>query len=132
MSTRRTTYHSLTSGSKRALVACASRRASGRRSQCLDRAWCATCSSGCTGAHGRSGRQSGVHLSQRSRRRNGMEKLLRNVLVYVTRDEAGAELPEWTIWVAVLAVVGTALVTPVTTGLTTAFTTVLGSIPGVS
>ncbi len=61
-----------------------------------------------------------------------MEKLLRNVLAYVTRDEAGAELPEWTIWVAVLAVVGTALVAPVTLGLTTAFTTVLGSIPGVS
>jgi Flp pilus assembly pilin Flp len=61
-----------------------------------------------------------------------MEKLLRNVLVYVARDEAGAELPEWTIWVAVLAVVGTALVAPVTTGLVTAFTTVLASIPGVS
>jgi len=61
-----------------------------------------------------------------------MEKLLRNVLAYVVRDEAGAELPEWTIWVAVLAVVGAALVTPVKDGLVTAFTTVLGSIPGVS
>lgn len=61
-----------------------------------------------------------------------MEKLIRNVLVFVAQDEAGAELPEWTIWVAVLAVVGTALVLPVTTGLTTAFTTVLGAIPGVS
>jgi Flp pilus assembly pilin Flp len=61
-----------------------------------------------------------------------MEKLLRNVLVYVARDEAGAELPEWTIWVAVLAGVGVALVTPVTTGIVTAFTTVLASIPGVS
>lgn len=61
-----------------------------------------------------------------------MEKLLRNVLVYVACDEAGAELPEWTIWVAVLAVVGTALVLPVTTGLTTAFTSVLATIPGVS
>jgi len=50
----------------------------------------------------------------------------------VVRDEAGAELPEWTIWVAVLAVVGAALVTPVKDGLVTAFTTVLGSIPGVS
>ena len=62
----------------------------------------------------------------------GMKKLLRNALTYVARDEAGAELPEWTIWVAVLAVVGTALVTPVTTGLTTAFTTILGRLPGVS
>ena len=61
-----------------------------------------------------------------------MEKLLRTVLVYVARDEAGAELPEWTIWVAVLAGVGVALVTPVTTGIVTAFTTVLASIPGVS
>ena len=61
-----------------------------------------------------------------------MKNLLRNVLVYVARDEAGAELPEWTIWVAVLATVGVALVTPVTTGLVTAFTTVLASIPGVS
>jgi Flp pilus assembly pilin Flp len=61
-----------------------------------------------------------------------MKKLLRNVLAYVVRDEAGAELPEWTIWVAVLAVVGTALVAPVTTGLTAAFTAVLASIPGVS
>lgn len=61
-----------------------------------------------------------------------MKNLLRNVLVYVARDEAGAELPEWTIWVAVLATVGVALVTPVTTGIVTAFTTVLASIPGVS
>jgi hypothetical protein len=61
-----------------------------------------------------------------------MEKLLRNVLVYVARDEAGAELPEWTIWVAVLAVVGAALVLPVTNGLVLAFTTVLASLPGVS
>ena len=73
-----------------------------------------------------------IYFIPKWRRRNGMEKLLRNLMVYVARDEAGAELPEWTIWVAVLAVVGTALVTPVTTGLTTAFTTVLGSIPGVS
>jgi Flp pilus assembly pilin Flp len=52
--------------------------------------------------------------------------------VYVARDEAGAELPEWTIWVAVLALVGTALVTPVKDGLVKAFTDVLASIPGVS
>jgi Flp pilus assembly pilin Flp len=61
-----------------------------------------------------------------------MENLLRNALVYVARDEAGAELPEWTIWVAVLALVGTALVTPVKDGLVKAFTDVLASIPGVS
>lgn len=61
-----------------------------------------------------------------------MEQLLRNVLTYVVRDEAGAEMPEWTIWVAVLATVGALLVTPVQTGLTTAFNTVLSSLPGVS
>ena len=61
-----------------------------------------------------------------------MKNLLRNAVVYVARDEAGAELPEWTIWVAVLALVGVALVTPVTNALVLAFTTVLGSIPGVS
>jgi Flp pilus assembly pilin Flp len=65
-------------------------------------------------------------------RRNGMKNLLRNVLAYGARDEAGAELPEWTIWVAVLALVGTALVTPVTNGLVTAFNTVLAKLPGVS
>jgi hypothetical protein len=61
-----------------------------------------------------------------------MKNLLRNALVYVARDEAGAELPEWTIWVAVLATVGTALVIPVTDGLTLAFNTVLARLPGVS
>jgi Flp pilus assembly pilin Flp len=61
-----------------------------------------------------------------------MENLLRNALVHVARDEAGAELPEWTIWVAVLAVVGTALVPIVTGGLSAAFTAVLAAIPGVS
>jgi len=61
-----------------------------------------------------------------------MEKLLRNVLVYVARDEAGAELPEWTIWVAVMAVVGAALLPIVQNGLTTALTTVMAAIPGVS
>ncbi len=61
-----------------------------------------------------------------------MQSLLRYALEYVTRDEAGAELPEWTIWVAVLAVIGAALVAPVTAGLVTAFTTVPARIPGVS
>ncbi len=61
-----------------------------------------------------------------------MEKLLRNALVYVVRDEAGSELPEWTIWVAVLAAVGVGLLPIVTLGLNTAFTNVLASIPGVS
>lgn len=61
-----------------------------------------------------------------------MQSLLRYALEYVSRDEAGAELPEWTIWVAVLAVIGAALVAPVQAGLVTAFTTVLAGIPGVS
>jgi len=60
-----------------------------------------------------------------------MEKLLRKAMVFVARDEAGSELPEWTIWVAVLSLVGVALVTPVTNGLVTAFNTVLAAIPGV-
>jgi Flp pilus assembly pilin Flp len=61
-----------------------------------------------------------------------MQSLLRYALEFVSRDEAGAELPEWTIWVAVLAVVGAALVTPVTTGLVNAFNAVLAALPGVS
>jgi Flp pilus assembly pilin Flp len=61
-----------------------------------------------------------------------MENLLRNALVYVVRDEAGSELPEWTIWVAVLAAVGVGLLPIVTAGLNAAFTAVLASIPGVS
>lgn len=61
-----------------------------------------------------------------------MERLLRYALTHVARDEAGAELPEWTIWVAVLAVVGAALVTPVTNGLVNAFNAVLAGLPGVS
>jgi hypothetical protein len=61
-----------------------------------------------------------------------MEKLLRNALVYVVRDEAGAELPEWTIWVAVMAACGAVLFPIVRDGLTTALTTVMTAIPGVS
>ena len=61
-----------------------------------------------------------------------MEKLFRNVLVFVARDEAGAELPEWTIWVAVMAACGAVLFPVVSGGLTTALTTVMAAIPGVS
>jgi Flp pilus assembly pilin Flp len=60
-----------------------------------------------------------------------MLSIVRFVLDRVARDESGAELPEWVIWVAVLATVGALLVTPVQTGLVTAFTTVLASVPGV-
>ena len=61
-----------------------------------------------------------------------MQSLLRYAMEYVSHDEAGAELPEWTIGGAVLAVVGLALVTPVTNGLVNAFNQVLQSIPGAS
>ncbi len=61
-----------------------------------------------------------------------MQSLLRYALEYLARDEAGAELPEWVIWVAVLATVGVFLTGPVQTGLANAFTTVLNSLPGVS
>ncbi|HET9491398.1 MAG TPA: hypothetical protein VFR64_16795 [Methylomirabilota bacterium] len=56
--------------------------------------------------------------------------MLRFVLDWV-RDESGAELPEWVIWVAVLATIGGLLVTPVQGALVTAFTTVLANVPGV-
>jgi len=61
-----------------------------------------------------------------------MQSLLWYALEYMARDEAGAELPEWTIWVAVLALIGAALVAPVQAALLLAFTTVLAGIPGVS
>ncbi len=61
-----------------------------------------------------------------------MQRPLGYALEHVSRNEAGAELPEWTIWVAVLAVVGAALVTPVTNGLVNAFNAVLAAVPGVS
>ncbi len=60
-----------------------------------------------------------------------MLTIFRYFLDRVARDESGAELPEWVIWVAVLATVGVFLVGPVQTGLATAFQTVLASIPGV-
>jgi hypothetical protein len=63
------------------------------------------------------------------------EKAMLSIIRYffdrVARDESGAELPEWVIWVAVLATIGTLLVTPVQGALVTAFTTVLGNVPGV-
>lgn len=59
-----------------------------------------------------------------------MLSMLRFVLDWV-RDESGAELPEWVIWVAVLATIGGLLVTPVQGALVTAFTTVLANVPGV-
>jgi hypothetical protein len=63
------------------------------------------------------------------------EKAMLSIVRYffdrVARDESGAELPEWVIWVAVLATIGTLLVTPVQGALVTAFTTVLGNVPGV-
>jgi len=60
-----------------------------------------------------------------------MLSILRYVLDRVTRDESGAEFPEWVIWVAVLTVVGGLLLPPVRDGLVTAYTTVMGGIPGV-
>jgi hypothetical protein len=60
-----------------------------------------------------------------------MENIVRYVLSYVARDESGAELPEWVIWVAVLATVGGLLLPIVQTGLANAFTTVLNAVPGV-
>ena len=59
-----------------------------------------------------------------------MLSMLRFVLDWV-RDESGAELPEWVIWVAVLATIGGLLVTPVQGALVAAFTTVLANVPGV-
>jgi Flp pilus assembly pilin Flp len=60
-----------------------------------------------------------------------MLSILRYAFDRLSRDESGAELPEWVIWVAVLATVGALLVTPVQNGLVTAFTTVLAGVPGV-
>ncbi|MGH7319453.1 MAG: hypothetical protein ACRELA_07500 [Candidatus Rokuibacteriota bacterium] len=60
-----------------------------------------------------------------------MLSMLRYVLDRVARDESGAEFPEWVIWVAVLTVVGAALLIPVRDGLVTAYTTVMAAVPGV-
>lgn len=60
-----------------------------------------------------------------------MLSMLRYVLDWAS-DESGAEFPEWVIWVAVLTVVGAALLTPVQTGLVTAYNTVMGNVPGVA
>lgn len=59
-----------------------------------------------------------------------MLSMLRYIVDW-TRDESGAEFPEWVIWVAVLAVVGTALLPIVNGGLTAAYTAVMAGIPGV-
>lgn len=60
-----------------------------------------------------------------------MLSILRYVLDRVAGDESGAELPEWVIWVAVLTVVGAALLPIVQGGLATAYQTVMAGIPGV-
>jgi Flp pilus assembly pilin Flp len=59
-----------------------------------------------------------------------MLSMLRYVIEW-TRDESGAEFPEWVIWVAVLAVVGAALLPVVNGGLAAAYTAVMAGIPGV-